>query len=127
MSLMRFPGFSSQTQTHLAQFSFAHTLVGRWAFQLSAGPQFVRLEDFGPLSGDQWSWSLTSSLTYQTHHANYLLTYVRGVTSGAGVIIGAETNVADRYSESHALALLVGNLERWLRSEQTFRGGWSIY
>lgn len=93
-SLMRFSGYSSQTQTHLAQFSFAHTLVGRWAFQLSAGPQFVRLEDFGPLSGNQWSWSLTSSLTYQTHHANYLLTYVRGVTSGAGVIIGAETNVA---------------------------------
>src|SRR4029077_17366482 len=33
-SLMRFTGTPSRTESHLAQISFAHSLAGRWAFQV---------------------------------------------------------------------------------------------
>jgi hypothetical protein len=91
-SLMRFVGTPSRTQSHLAQVSFAHSILARWAFQLSAGPQLFQLESFGLPSGGQWTWSVTSNLTYHTRRTNYSLAYFREITSGSGVILGAETN-----------------------------------
>jgi hypothetical protein len=90
-SLMRFTGTTTRTVSHLAQLSFAHTLTARWSFQVAAGPQLFQLEGLGLSSGGQLTWSLTSGLTYQTHHNAYALQYFRGITGGSGVILGAET------------------------------------
>jgi hypothetical protein len=89
---MRFVGTPSRVQSHLAQVSFAHTILGRWAFQLSAGPQLFQLQNFGLPSSGRWTWSVTSNLIYQTRRTNYSLEYFREITSGSGVILGAETN-----------------------------------
>jgi hypothetical protein len=90
-SLMSFTGTTTQTASHLAQLSFAHTLAARWSFQVAAGPQLLQLEGLGFPIGDQLTWSLTSSLTYLTHHNAYALQYFRGITGGSGVLLGAET------------------------------------
>jgi hypothetical protein len=91
-SLMRFIGTPSRTQSHLAQVSFAHSLLGRWAFQVSAGPQLFQLQNFGLPSNGRWTWSITSNLTYQARHVGYSLGFFREITSGSGVMLGAKTN-----------------------------------
>jgi hypothetical protein len=108
-ALMRFTGAASSTQNHLVQLSFAHTLAGRWSFQLAGGPQFLLLENSGFSSGGRWTWSATSSLAYLTHHNGLSLGYFHGITGGSGVILGAETDALTG-SISRSLARWLGSL-----------------
>lgn len=90
-SLMSFTGVTNRTVSHLAQLSFSHTLAGRWSFQAGGGPDLLQFEGLGLPSGHQLTWSVTSGLTYQTHHNTYALQYFRGIAGGSGVLFGAET------------------------------------
>ena len=89
----RFRGMGNRIETHLAQIGFARQVTGRLAFQVSAGPQWFRLRNFGPSSGDDWEWGLTNALTYRISRATGTrLYYFHGITSGSGVFVGAKTD-----------------------------------
>ena len=90
-----FSATPSQLQTHWFQLAFGRKITGRFAFQISGGPQLLRLSNFGPVSGQHWSWGLSGALSYQmTRATGYSLSYFHAVTSGSGVFFGAESDVA---------------------------------
>ncbi len=94
-NLTDFTGSPSQLQTHWAQFAFGRKITGRFALQISGGPQLLRLSNFALASGQHWSWGLSGGLSYQmTRATGYSLSYFHLVTSGSGVFFGAESDVA---------------------------------
>jgi hypothetical protein len=74
------------------------------AFHISGGPELLQLQNFGPSTGQSWTWSLSSSLAYQmTRKTNYTLSYTHGTTAGSGVYLGATTDSAT-VGASHQLS-----------------------
>jgi hypothetical protein len=99
---MSFDGASGRMQTDLVQMAFGRKVTGRLAFQLAAGPQLLRLDNFGPSRHQSWlSWSAFSALTYDLRRTGYSLSYFHGVTAGSGVFFGSksETITAMVYHE----------------------------
>jgi hypothetical protein len=86
-----FGGASNRLQTDLVQMSFGRKITGRLAFQLGAGPQLLRLENFGSSGSRQLSWSAFGALTYNLPRTGYSLSYFRGVTAGSGVFFGSKS------------------------------------
>jgi hypothetical protein len=85
-----FAGTPGVMQAHLAQLSLGRKVTGRLAFQISAGPELLELQNFGPSTGQSWTWSLSSSLTYQMSRATgYTLSYFHGTSAGSGVYLGS--------------------------------------
>src|SRR5438874_835287 len=87
-----FGGASNRLQTNQVQMSFGRKITGRLAFQLAAGPELLRLENFGSSNSNQLSWSASSALTYNLRHSGYSLSYSHGVTPGSGVFLGSKTD-----------------------------------
>ena len=88
-------GTNAHLLTDALQMAFGRKVTGRLAFQLSAGPQLVRLDNLGSSSSKQLSWSTLSSLTYQwTRRTGYSLSYFRGVSAGSGVYFGTRSQTA---------------------------------
>jgi hypothetical protein len=87
-----FGGASDRLQTDQVQISFGRKITGRLAFQLAAGPELIRLENFGSSSSRQLSWSAFSALTYNFRHSGYSLSYSHGVTPGSGVFFGSKND-----------------------------------
>jgi hypothetical protein len=86
-----FGGASDRLQTDQVQMSFGRKITGRLAFQLGAGPQLLRFENFGASDSRQLSWSAFSALTYNLPRTSYSLLYFRGVTTGSGVFFGSKS------------------------------------
>jgi hypothetical protein len=87
--------FDTQNQSiqhHAATFSYGRRITGRLAVNVSAGPQIRRFEN--PLSGHSQvlSWTMSGGLNYQFPQTSVRLDYHHGVTGGAGVFRGAETD-----------------------------------
>lgn len=76
-----------------AQMAFGRRVTGRLAFQVAAGPQLLSFHNFSAPLARKLSWNLSSGLTYAFRRTGYSLSYSRGLTSGSGVVYGAETNV----------------------------------
>ena len=87
-----FSGASTRFNSDLIQMSFGRKITGRLAFQLAAGRGLTVLRNYGPSKTQQLSWNLSGSMTYQTPHTGYFLSYFRGVTPGSGVFFGSRTN-----------------------------------
>lgn len=87
-----FGGASNRLQTDQIEMSFGRKVTGRLAFQLAAGPELLRLENYGSPSSRQLSWSASSALTYNLRHSGYSLSYSHGVTPGSGVFFGSKND-----------------------------------
>jgi hypothetical protein len=88
----RYVGTSARLQTDVVQMAFGRKVTGRLAFQLSAGPQLVRVDNLGSSNSKQLSWSTLGSLTHQwTRRTGYSLSYFRGVSAGSGVYFGSNS------------------------------------
>jgi hypothetical protein len=85
-----FGGSPNRLQTDLVQMSFGRKITGRLAFQLAAGPQLLRLDNYGTSRTHQLSWSASSTLIYNLDRTRYLLSYFHGVTAGSGVFFGSK-------------------------------------
>jgi hypothetical protein len=83
-------GAVNRLETDLAQIAFGRKITGRLAFQLGAGPQLVRLENFGASASRQLSWSASGAVTYNLPRTRYSLSYFHGVTAGSGVFFGSK-------------------------------------
>src|SRR4029077_10394038 len=87
-----FGGASNRLQTDQVQMSFGRKITGRLAFQLAAGPELIRLENFGSPSSRQISWSVYSALAYNLRNSGYSFSYSHGVTPGSGVFFGSTSD-----------------------------------
>lgn len=102
----QFSGLGESIRDNRTDFSYAHRVTGRIAFQVQAGPEEVFFtvpsSTMGPpgtvTSGSNTSefvWNLNSSLSYAMERGSVSLNYTRGVNGGSGVLIGAISNIVD--------------------------------
>lgn len=110
--------FGSNNQTindNLAQLSYARRVTGRLAFQAGAGPEisFFGMPIFtgpgtgGPPSNTLLNWSVSTSLNYQLEQSLLAVSYIHGVTGGAGVFTGSIGDTLTG-SLSHQFARTIG-------------------
>ena len=132
-NLTTFTGVSGRLESDLVQAAFGRKITGRWAFQITAGPQLLHFYHFGLSNTKQSSWSGSSSLGYEGRRTTYSLSYFRGVSAGSGVFFGSRTetvtatarreltklwsaSVYGGYASNHALApiaIFVSNFDNW--------------
>lgn len=110
--------FGSNNQTindNLAQLSYARRVTGRLAFQAGAGPEisFFGMPVFtgpgtsGTPSSTLLNWSASTSLNYQLEQSLLAVSYIHGVTGGAGVFTGSIGDTLTG-SISHQFARTIG-------------------
>jgi hypothetical protein len=107
-----FSGSSFAIEYDQVQAAFARKVTGRLAFQVGGGPAKVRLINV-PAPSPRLGWGLNSALTYELRRTGYSLMYTRNVTSGSGVLLGAQTqnvvaSVHHRLSRSWVSSLSAG-------------------
>jgi hypothetical protein len=79
-------------QEHLVEFGYARYVTGRLSFHAIAGPSIVKLRGLVPGSANRVSWAANGGVAYQLDRTKLLLSYDRMVTSGSGVLFGAQTS-----------------------------------
>jgi hypothetical protein len=85
-----FNGVSGAVASHTPQIAYGLKLNGRLAFQVAGGPQILVLQNStGTGTTNQFSWSVSSVLTYKQRRTTYSLNYSHGLTNGSGVYLGA--------------------------------------
>lgn len=82
----------SKVDSHIVQLAYGRRVTGRLALQFSAGPQLNQIPISRTNIDEQISWSAIGSLTYQLHRTSLELSYLRGITGGAGVLAGAQSH-----------------------------------
>jgi hypothetical protein len=118
----RYSDLNQSIDAHTVQISYAHRVTGRMAFQISGGPQ-VAVEQI-PLNGvtsgllvlpqpgstTQLYWSLSASFQYQLRRSGLSASYYHGLSGGAGVLGGAETDTVTASANRSFSRTLSGNL-----------------
>lgn len=91
-SRFNFGGQDSAVQNHAAQLAYGRRITGRLALQLYGGPSFSRFENAAASTKGEWdnSWSAGAMMRYQLANGGISLTYLHGVSGGAGVFAGSE-------------------------------------
>jgi hypothetical protein len=91
-SLIRFENLDRGIDSQFFHASYGRRISGRLAWQISAGPQVSAFQNPGVATQRVVSWSLITSLNYQLEKGSLGLLYLRSVTGGSGVLLGAQTN-----------------------------------
>ena len=87
-----YTGTANSTVDYRAAFAFGRKITGRLAFQAAAGPEQIRAAGTANGNFQIWTWSVNSALTYERRRSGFSLAFVRGLTSGSGVLFGATSN-----------------------------------
>jgi len=89
----QFPGpLGGNVSTSLGQVVFGHPVSSRTKFNVAAGPEFTRLSGVTGGVVNQLNVSGHASLSYALRRSSLSLSYDRGVTSGSGLFVGANTD-----------------------------------
>jgi hypothetical protein len=91
-SMFRFKGISQGINNHVLQLAYGRRVTGRLAFQLAAGPVMSTFRNASGGSERPLSWNMESSLRYGFRSGDLALSYLRHMTGGSGVLIGAQTD-----------------------------------
>jgi hypothetical protein len=77
---------------HVAQLAYGRRITGRLALQLYGGPSFTTFETSAASAsrGIDFSWSAGALLRYQMARTGVSLSYLHGISGGAGIFAGAE-------------------------------------
>jgi len=89
---LRFASLNRSIDDHVAQLSYGRRITGRLAFRISAGPEVGLIRSGGVAPQTRLFWNLDSELHYRINRTTLDLSYERGLTGGAGVLVGAEAN-----------------------------------
>jgi hypothetical protein len=73
-------------RTDSVQLAYGRRVAGRLAFQIAAGPQVQR----STTQGNNVTWTMTTSMGYQTRRNQYNFSYGRVFSRGSGVFLGAD-------------------------------------
>jgi hypothetical protein len=89
-----YTGIGSTTTDYVGALAYGRKITGRLAFQIAAGPQDILSSNPASLGGDFriLFMSVNSGLTYQRRRSGFSLNYVRGLSGGSGVYLGATSN-----------------------------------
>jgi hypothetical protein len=91
----QFPGpLGGNVSTSLGQIIFAHQLSSRVKVDVAVGPEFTRLSSVQGGLVNQLGASGHASLSYLFRKSSLSLSYDRGVTSGSGLFVGANSDTA---------------------------------
>jgi hypothetical protein len=87
-----YTGTVSSTTDYLGALAFGRKITGRLAFQVAAGPE--EIQSVGGILGNfnLLFASVNSALTYARRRSSVSFNYVRGLTAGSGVFLGATSN-----------------------------------
>jgi hypothetical protein len=89
---INYSGTSIATSDYLADLAFGRKITGRLAFQAAAGPEQIHVTGTGTGGFQLWTWSVNSALTYERRRSGASLSFVRGLSGGSGVLLGAKNN-----------------------------------
>jgi len=95
---MQFGSTSGGIVTNSGQAAYGRKLSPRASFQISVGPQFV-LDNAAGLSANQLGWSMYTVIKRQVRRTEFWASYNHGVSSGSGVLLGAESNTFTGFAE----------------------------
>jgi hypothetical protein len=87
-----YTGSSTSSTNYLGALAYGRRITGRLAFQVAGGPEQIRTASAAG-AFQLWYASVTSALTYELRRTGLSLTYLRGLSSGSGVIFGSRSNV----------------------------------
>ena len=86
-----YTGTTSSISDILGALAYGRKITGRLAFQANTGPQFIRSMG-GTGNFQQWLMSVNSALTYAWRRSSASFVFVRGLTSGSGVVMGSTSD-----------------------------------
>jgi hypothetical protein len=114
----RYSGFNQSINDHVVLFNYGRRITGRLALQIGAGPEVTMFAV--PINGSSSgttpsgqtdvNWSLNSALTYGFERTSVGLSYARGVSGGAGVLAGSESNTVSGYVNRQLTRTLNGGV-----------------
>jgi hypothetical protein len=86
-------GTGNSTADYMGALAYGRRITGRLAFQVAAGPQEIHVTVPGGAGNFNLLFaSVNSSLTYERRRSGLSFSYVRGLTGGSGVYLGATSN-----------------------------------
>jgi hypothetical protein len=88
-----YTGTGKSTTDYVGALAYGRKITGRLAFQVAAGPQQIHMAFPGGTGNFQiWFASVNSALTYERRRSGVSFNFVRGLTGGSGVFLGATSN-----------------------------------
>ncbi len=83
----------NSTTDYVGALAYGRKITGRLAFQAAAGPQEIQVHNAGGVGSFHLLFvSVNSALSYERRRGGLSFSYVRGLTGGSGVFLGATTN-----------------------------------
>jgi hypothetical protein len=88
-----YSGTGSSTTDYVGALAYGRKITGRLAFQVAAGPQEILSAAPGGVGNFHLLFvSVNSALSYERRRSGVSFSYVRGLTGGSGVFLGATSN-----------------------------------
>ena len=88
-----YTGTGSSTTDYVAALAYGRKITGRLAFQIAAGPQEILSAVPGGLGNFHLLFvSVNSALSYERRRSGISFGYVRGLSGGSGLYLGATSN-----------------------------------
>lgn len=88
-----YTGTGKSTTDYVGALAYGRRITGRLAFQIAGGPQEIHMVVPGGTGNFQQLFaSANSALTYQRRRSGVSFNFVRGLTGGSGVFLGATSN-----------------------------------
>ena len=88
-----YTGTGISTTDYVGALAYGRKITGRLAFQVSAGPQQIVSSSGSGLGNTRlWMASVNSALSYERRRGGLSFTYLRGLSGGSGVFLGAKSN-----------------------------------
>jgi hypothetical protein len=91
-----YTGTGKYTTDYVGALAYGRKVTGRLAFQAAVGPQEIQMTVPGGGVGNFHLWfvSANSSLTYKRRRGGVAFSFVRGLTGGSGLFLGATSDTA---------------------------------
>jgi hypothetical protein len=97
-------GSGNSTTDYVGALAYGRKITGRLAFQVAAGPQEIVSSGTAAGNFHLFFASVNSALNYERRRSGISLSFVRGLTGGSGVFLGATSNTfsaSGHYQFSH--------------------------
>jgi hypothetical protein len=91
---LRFSPAVASLNNSSINFNYGRHVTNELMFQVGIGPQLSQYNPVGlPSTGTLVAWNLNAGLSYLYGHTTTNVAYVHGVTAGAGILVGATTDM----------------------------------
>jgi hypothetical protein len=95
-------------ESHVLHLTYGRRIIGRISLALEAGPS-IRKTNAGTFADTNVDFTGLASVQYASNKTNYGLSYLRAVTGGSGVMVGALTDTVFISGTRQLTRALTGN------------------